>query len=425
MRAAAEAFLADAGWESPASKALGESIANAAGAFFKRSAKYLRNLFLAATLTMVGPGQLARSEVEALDREYGVQMEYLRGFETATHAGSQALDGTLAARAEQYGASAWGVAQKVAREGAKSGGVFDQERRILGPVATEHCSVCLEYAERGWMPIGTAPAIGDSPCMIRCACFFVYRNGDGGDEYLAGRGVLHDPVFGVTAKALNGHLKYNPNHDQRGRFSSGSRGGGGGGGGHTTSEPQKVRSDEHGALVAGQREERTAEAADIRADRADQGKTHAQEARDLDREHRADLKDHDREQAGETREFLRDQKHEARDHEREQARDQKEHARDHPDPMSPAHAEFHADQARARDDFHQDQKDALEGHHESQAESRASFLSDQADARSDLRDTHKEQRQELRTGHRDQIADLIAEHRQQQADLLRGSREDR
>lgn len=48
-----------------------------------------------------------------------------------------------------------------------------EERRVLGPA--EHCPDCLESARRGWQPIGTLPAIGDSRCFVFCQCHFEYR----------------------------------------------------------------------------------------------------------------------------------------------------------------------------------------------------------------------------------------------------------
>lgn len=49
-----------------------------------------------------------------------------------------------------------------------------EERRVLRPA--EHCLDCVEYAERGWVPIGTLPEPGEgSACMRNCACVKEYR----------------------------------------------------------------------------------------------------------------------------------------------------------------------------------------------------------------------------------------------------------
>jgi hypothetical protein len=47
------------------------------------------------------------------------------------------------------------------------------ERRILG--LADHCSGCVAAAAQGWQPLGTLPAIGDTPCMGNCKCTFMYK----------------------------------------------------------------------------------------------------------------------------------------------------------------------------------------------------------------------------------------------------------
>ena len=50
-----------------------------------------------------------------------------------------------------------------------------EERRILG--ATEyHCTVCPDWAERGWLPIGSNPIPGThEECFGNCYCHIEYR----------------------------------------------------------------------------------------------------------------------------------------------------------------------------------------------------------------------------------------------------------
>ena len=57
---------------------------------------------------------------------------------------------------------------------AKEAGEFVEERRVLNPA--DHCDDCVEYAARGWQPIGTLPPPGiDSECLHNCKCDMEFR----------------------------------------------------------------------------------------------------------------------------------------------------------------------------------------------------------------------------------------------------------
>jgi hypothetical protein len=49
---------------------------------------------------------------------------------------------------------------------------FEVERNILA--GENHCSECPELTERGWVPIGTLPMIGDRQCLTRDKCSMDY-----------------------------------------------------------------------------------------------------------------------------------------------------------------------------------------------------------------------------------------------------------
>jgi len=75
------------------------------------------------------------------------------------------------------------LAAYLLREHEQAG--YTEERRVLGPVLTEHCSPhgdrpgCVDLAKKGWKPIGSLPAIGDAACWSNCKCRFQYRKPDG------------------------------------------------------------------------------------------------------------------------------------------------------------------------------------------------------------------------------------------------------
>lgn len=100
---------------------------------------------------------------QRLKKEYG----YLRQFS------KDILDGKLSqaeimARLDLYQNSLYPTYNQGQTEGHIESG-FRWERRILTPA--EHCESCIAYANRGWSPIGTLPAIGEgSKCKMNCKC---------------------------------------------------------------------------------------------------------------------------------------------------------------------------------------------------------------------------------------------------------------
>lgn len=79
----------------------------------------------------------------------------------------------IQARVDQYAAGTRKAYYDGRTAAAKDGG-FTEERRILNPA--EHCEDCLDYAGKGWQPIGTLPEPGEgSQCRNNCKCEKEYR----------------------------------------------------------------------------------------------------------------------------------------------------------------------------------------------------------------------------------------------------------
>ena len=76
------------------------------------------------------------------------------------------------ARAGMYAEAGRGTFEDVRGDVAKAAG-NTEERRILG--AADHCSDCVVEAAKGWQPIGSLRAIGDSLCKTHCHCRKEYR----------------------------------------------------------------------------------------------------------------------------------------------------------------------------------------------------------------------------------------------------------
>jgi hypothetical protein len=134
---------------------------------------------------------------EGIERSHQVQTEYLDTFRRQVIDEAKPLDGTFTARAELYGASAWGATQEAIRTAAGKVGIFTEEMAEHRG-KDEPCDTCTERIAQGWQPIGTLRSIGDSTCVSRCHCTLVFRDGPDGVPHVAGRGPLHEAAFGRT-----------------------------------------------------------------------------------------------------------------------------------------------------------------------------------------------------------------------------------
>ena len=76
------------------------------------------------------------------------------------------------ARAGMYAEAGRGTFEDVRSEIAKAAG-NTEERRVLG--VADHCSDCVVEAAKGWQPIGSLRAIGDSLCKTHCHCRKEFR----------------------------------------------------------------------------------------------------------------------------------------------------------------------------------------------------------------------------------------------------------
>lgn len=127
------------------------------------------------TSAMVAKGgreQMTQADWGRAGREIRRQYEYLDRFAGQVAKGEWPLDGRLNTRAKLYG----DAARKTYEQQRRAMGIeksLTEERRILH--AQESCPDCIEYAGRGWQPIGSLPVLGDSICRTNCKCTFEFR----------------------------------------------------------------------------------------------------------------------------------------------------------------------------------------------------------------------------------------------------------
>lgn len=164
--------------------------------FFGRVRQFVREVILAGTMSLAGPGPLGAEDLAAAEREAVHQEQFLDRFQ------SEVLDGAptmtppqFIARAEKYADSAWQAPQRINRAAAIRNPAYKVERRRLGHPKTQHCDDCPPLAEKGWQPIGSLPPIGETECGPLCLCWFEFSDRVGGQGYVQGsKGPLPAPA---------------------------------------------------------------------------------------------------------------------------------------------------------------------------------------------------------------------------------------
>jgi hypothetical protein len=126
----------------------------------------------AAALGRGGWAQMTQSDWGWTGQRIRAQYGWLRNFAHDIAVGHQPMDGRLLARAAMYAEATRATQREMQRFNASVIG-RTQERNVLG--AAEHCGGCLSATARGWVPLGTLPAIGNRECRSRCRCSIVTR----------------------------------------------------------------------------------------------------------------------------------------------------------------------------------------------------------------------------------------------------------
>lgn len=124
-----------------------------------------------AEIAIGGSEQWGAVEADRLRTRLTQQTAYLGRLGREVESGFQTLDGTLLNRVGLFFEAGRATFENMRRALMMDIGMTE-EMRVLHPA--KHCADCPDYAGV-WEPIGTLPAIGDTPCMANCACTFEYR----------------------------------------------------------------------------------------------------------------------------------------------------------------------------------------------------------------------------------------------------------
>lgn len=136
-----------------------------------QTAELVKNIQIAAyAIARGGIHQITKGDYGKIGSRLKYQYTRLRSFALKVQRRLMTAKAILT-RAELYAASAASTYENLRRERAVM--VYTEERRVLA--AAEHCDVCEDEADKGWVPAGTLKEIGDSPCRMRCLCHFEYQ----------------------------------------------------------------------------------------------------------------------------------------------------------------------------------------------------------------------------------------------------------
>lgn len=126
----------------------------------------------AAVIAHGGADQMTFSRWGSVGNEIKAQYQFLRGMADDVASGRQPLNGSMVARARQYGQASRGTFAKAFGQGQQERG-FRFERNVLG--SAEHCVGCRAESARGMVPIGSLVPVGSRrPCGPNCHCRLLY-----------------------------------------------------------------------------------------------------------------------------------------------------------------------------------------------------------------------------------------------------------
>lgn len=119
-----------------------------------------------------GRDSMTAADRRAMGRRIADQIDYLNAF-VAEVIRSEAPSDAWVPRASMYASAARGAYEAARRESLGPGDA-DEERRVRH--SRDSCPECVEYAARGWVPVGTLPTPGNScTCISNCKCTIEYR----------------------------------------------------------------------------------------------------------------------------------------------------------------------------------------------------------------------------------------------------------
>lgn len=131
---------------------------------------------MSASVAVGGWAQLGPADVEMVNELIKRHVGFLNNFATEVDEGIKSPKRFML-RVKSYADAGRSTAQEFSRVLAARNHQATHEMRVLGPA--DHCPTkdglrgCVELAGR-WEPVGSLPAIGETPCRHNCHCHFIF-----------------------------------------------------------------------------------------------------------------------------------------------------------------------------------------------------------------------------------------------------------
>ena len=124
-----------------------------------------------STIANGGAARMGFSEYGRVGNHLRGEYAYMRDMAAQIADGRQPLNGSLTARAAQYGQGVRVTYERERGRGQAARGYTSERNRLS---SSEHCSQCREQTARGWQPIGTLVPVGRRLCRGNCRCSVEY-----------------------------------------------------------------------------------------------------------------------------------------------------------------------------------------------------------------------------------------------------------
>lgn len=126
--------------------------------------------YAAMMIAFGGQAQMTPSRWSDAEAIILAQMGYWDRFSTQVIMGDAILDGTFPIRTSLYAFAAYATHEEGVRLRETAHNQY--EKRII--TSSRPCHTCIDEAGKGWQPIGTGRRIGDTICLTRDRCYFIF-----------------------------------------------------------------------------------------------------------------------------------------------------------------------------------------------------------------------------------------------------------
>jgi hypothetical protein len=126
-------------------------------------------------IALGGVAQVSDPEWDGIDELVDEQRAYLDQFADKVFAGEKDASGdAFLNQSSYYGLAGYSTFANTDRRYYVTSGAVEEERRIA-TMDDRICPTCEAEYQKDWQPIGTLRRIGDSECLFRCRCHFIFR----------------------------------------------------------------------------------------------------------------------------------------------------------------------------------------------------------------------------------------------------------